>query len=289
FLGAGSVIHAMAGEQDIRGMGGLRSRLPVTHLTFAVAALAIAGIPPLAGFFSKDEILWSVLAGPRAVPILWAVGVLAAGITAFYMTRLYLLVFAGAPRMVAATRGRLHESPPSMTVPLVLLAVGAASAGLLGVPRFLGGGRVPNLIERWLAPLFGAPAGAAAHHGAAGISEWGALGTALAISAAGIGAAWRLFRGGPLPAGARSPAVRLVKGKFFVDEAYERIVLRPYRAACRLADGFDNRIVDGLVNAAGTATDLTSQLVRLAQTGYVRNYAFVFFLGTVAILLWALS
>src|SRR5258706_5731456 len=137
FLGAGSVIHALSGEQDIRKMGGLRGRLPLTHATFLIAVLAIAGIPPLAGFFSKDEILASVLnaAGENGSPLLvalWGLGVLTAGITAFYMTRLYLLVFTGTPRLSAEAEHHLHESPGVMTGPLVLLAAGSALAGVRG-------------------------------------------------------------------------------------------------------------------------------------------------------------
>ncbi len=295
FLAAGSVIHAMSGKQDIREMGGLRGSLPITHLTFAIAVLAIAGIPPLAGFFSKDEILWAALTGAGGSLLLWGIGILTAGLTAFYMTRLYVLVFSGAPRMDDETRGHLHESPASMTAPLVVLAAGSVAAGFLGVPHFLGGDRIPNVIDEFLAPSVRAAgaaphaAAAAAGHGAHGpLGEWTAMLIAMALSLAGIAIAWVLFGRGPREAAARSAVVRLVKGKFFVDELIDRLVLRPYRAACRLSSSFDDRVVDGLVNATGTATDLGSQIVRLAQTGYVRNYAFVFFLGVVVILVWVL-
>ncbi len=152
FLGAGSVIHALSGEQDITRMGGLRRHLPVTHATFLVAVLAIAGIPPFAGFFSKDGILAGVLgaageSGAGILLALWMMGVLTAGITAFYMTRLYLLVFAGEPRMSVETLHHVHESPAVMTLPLVALAVGSTLAGLLGVPGFLGGGAIRNYLE----------------------------------------------------------------------------------------------------------------------------------------------
>jgi NADH-quinone oxidoreductase subunit L len=298
FLGAGSVIHALSGEQDIRRMGGLRRSLPLTHFTFLVAVLAIAGIPPFAGFFSKDEILWSILAGPLpslgpAAPGiwlgLWAVGVATAGVTAFYMTRLYLLVFSGPPRLTPEARHHLHESPPVMTGPLVLLAAGSGLAGFLGVPHFLGGEALPNHLEEFLAPVWSSihlEAGAAPP-----LSEWNAMATALLVSLAGIGLGWALFRRGPRPAeaaGVARPLLRLVRGKFFVDEAIEAVVLRPYRALCRFAATFDEKVIDGAVNGSGLATDLASQIGRLAQTGYVRHYALGFFLGTIVILYYVL-
>ncbi|HEU4402512.1 MAG TPA: NADH-quinone oxidoreductase subunit L [Candidatus Polarisedimenticolia bacterium] len=298
FLGAGSVIHALSGEQDIRRMGGLRRHLPFTHATFAVAVLAIAGIPPFAGFFSKDEILWAALTGRGGGVGLWLVAVATAGITAFYMTRLYLLVFAGAPRLSEEAKHHLHESSAVMIVPLLLLAVGSALAGFAGVPRLLGGERLPNFLERYLAPVLHAEGGAAAGGGLAGeagvtgpIPEGAALLVALSVSLAGIALGWaiygRAFRP-PVPEEAQSRLTRLVKGKFFVDEAIEVLVLRPYRRLCRASSAFDEKVVDALVNAAGGATDLAGQVVRLTQTGYVRNYALVFLLGTVVILLYVL-
>jgi NADH-quinone oxidoreductase subunit L len=290
FLGAGSVIHALSGEQDIRMMGGLRRHLPVTHVTFFVAVLAIAGIPPFAGFFSKDEILAGVLrrageSGSPAVLGLWLLGVLTAGITAFYMTRLYLLVFAGESRLPEEARRHLHESPAVMTLPLVVLAAGSALAGFAGVPRFLGGG---NHLEHYLAPVL--------HPREIDSSvmkipsEPEALAIALAASLAGIAAACAVYRRGPLAAGAAGPRgpVGLVKGKFYVDEAIDALVLAPYRGLCRVAAAVDEKIVDGLVNAVGAATDLGSQLARLAATGYVRSYAFIFFFGTILVLVFVL-
>ncbi len=311
FLGAGSVIHALSGEQDITRMGGLRRRLPLTHATFAVAVLAIAGIPPFAGFFSKDAILWATLSAGRltgASTLLWIAGVATAGITAFYMARLYLLVFAGEPRVTEEGRQHLHESPPVMTVPLVLLAVGAASAGLLGLPELLGGDRFPNLLAEYLKPVLHGDvpdAGATSP-----LPEGAAIAIALLVSLAGLAAGWWLYgrpRPAPAPREARAPAeeraagapraadggafsgfARLAREKFYVDEAIEAAVLRPYWGLCRLSSRFDETVVDGLVNAAGTAADLAGQVARLAQTGSLRNYALLFLLGTVVILFYAL-
>ncbi|HKN46348.1 MAG TPA: NADH-quinone oxidoreductase subunit L, partial [Candidatus Polarisedimenticolia bacterium] len=192
FLGAGSVIHALSGEQDIRKMGGLRSRLPWTHAAFAVACLAIAGIPPFAGFFSKDAILWAALTGPGGSWALWAVGVLTAGLTAFYMTRLYLHVFSGPPRLSEEAKRHLHESPAVMLWPLGFLAAGSALAGFAGVPAFLGGEALPDLLERYLAPVFGAGLNEGPQTEFPAIPEWGALVAALALSAAGIALGWSL-------------------------------------------------------------------------------------------------
>jgi NADH-quinone oxidoreductase subunit L len=292
FLGAGSVIHAMSGEQNIRKMGGLRGGLPVTHITFAVAVMAIAGLPPFAGFFSKDEILWSALTGAGGSIALWGLGVLTAGITAFYMTRLYVLVFSGRTRASEDARAHLHESPVSMTGPLVVLAIGSVLVGFLGVPHFLGGERLVNLFDEFLAPVLHLAGGASvAHQGVStAIGEWAAMLTALVVSVLGIVLAWVLYGRGPMEEAARSALVRLVKGKFFFDELIDRVLLQPYRWACRVAAAFDDKVVDGLVNATGISTDLAGQIVRLVQTGYVRNYTFMFLLGTVVILFfWVLK
>ena len=307
FLGAGSVIHDLSGEQDIRRMGGLRRHLPLTHATFAVAVLAIAGIPPFAGFFSKDEILWSVLRGRFGSPtggslLLWLVGLLTAGLTGFYMTRLYVLVFASPSRLAEEAKHHLHEAPATMRLPLLILAAGSLLAGFAGVPHFLGGDRLPNCLEGYLAPVFGAAdvGGAAvgvgglgatatgAGHGDGMLSEWGAMALTLLASAAGIFWAWALFGRGPRLEAAPSGLTSVVKGKFYVDEAIDALALRPYRAICRFSAAFDEKVVDGFVNGCGVAADLSSQVLRLAQTGYVRNYALAFFLGTVLILYYVL-
>jgi NADH-quinone oxidoreductase subunit L len=293
FLGAGSVIHALGGEQDIMKMGALRSRLPKTHATFLVACIAIAGIPPFAGFFSKDEILWAALSGQGGAVWLWALGVLTAAMTAFYMTRLYLLVFGGPSRLSHAAEHHLHESPAVMTLPLILLAVGSALAGFLGVPHFLGGGAWPNFLERWLEPVLPHAAAAAEAAGEqvaghAALGEMTAMLVALAAAAAGIAGAWALYGRGPLAESA-SPIARLLENAWYVDALYDRIILAPYRALCRFCAALDTRLVDGLVNATGFMTDMTGEIMRLTQTGYVRNYALGFFTGVVAILWYMLG
>jgi NADH-quinone oxidoreductase subunit L len=251
FLGAGSVIHALSGEQDLERMGGLRPRLPRTHLTMLVGCLAIAGIPPLAGFFSKDEILWSAFRTGGYGRTVWAIGLLTAGLTAFYVFRLYHLTFSGSFRGGTELERHAHESPPVMTVPLVFLAVGAAFAGFLGVPAALGGG---NLIDRFLEPAF-APArealgglvSAEAHgHG----DERLLMAASLAVAALGILVASRLYRAPsatPERLVAAAPgAYRTLFHKYWIDELYDAVVVRGLAlGGGRVLEASDRLVVDG--------------------------------------------
>ncbi len=310
FLGAGSVIHALSGEQDIMKMGALRSRLPKTHATFLVACIAIAGIPPFAGFFSKDEILAAAFARQ---PILWLAGAAGAFMTAFYMTRLYLLVFRGESRLSHEAEHHLHESPRVMTLPLQILAGLSAVGGFVGLPSGLG---LPNALERFMHPVFGSEgAGAASEAGAhaarahdAGL-EVGLMALSVLIAFAGVALGWFLYERRPdLPALWAARARRLhalLFNAWYVDRLYAAIILVPYDALCRAAALFDRYVVDGLVNAAGYLTlgssyasvgfdtavvdglvNLTgravrggSKAVRLLQTGVVQSYATAMALG----------
>ena len=159
FLGSGSVIHALGGEQDLRKMGGLKGKIRTTWWTMLAGTLAIAGFPPLAGFFSKDEILWKAYSSPRGHWLLWGMGAAAAAMTSFYMFRMLYLTFYGRPRMTAEVEHHVHESPASMTVPLQVLAVGSVVAGWVGIPQLLGRwlGHLPNGFEQWLEPVFEHP------------------------------------------------------------------------------------------------------------------------------------
>jgi NADH-quinone oxidoreductase subunit L len=310
FLGAGSVIHAMSGEQDVRRMGGLDRRLPVTHFTFFIAVFAIAGIPPLSGFFSKDEILWGVF--NRSL-ILWLAGATGAFLTAFYMMRLYVLAFRGEERFGEEVRHHLHESPLVMTAPLAVLAFLSFFGGLVGVPRAISPG-IPNLLEEWLAPVFGAHGAAGAHAAGAAAGHSAALeillmAVSVALAALGLFLAWAFYEKRPeVPArladGARG-MYRLLLDKYYVDELYARFVLAPYNSLCRAAAWFDRWVVDGAVNTTGYATlagsytsvgfdtyvvdglvNLTGLTVRGAswifrklQTGIVQSYATAMVLG----------
>ncbi|MEW6720715.1 MAG: NADH-quinone oxidoreductase subunit L [Thermodesulfobacteriota bacterium] len=292
FLGSGSVIHALSGEQDLRRMGGLKGRIPVTFLTMLVATLAIAGIPGLSGFFSKDEILWQSFSSPMGGAALWAVAAAAAGITAFYMFRLVFLAFYGDSRMDPKVEKHVHESPPSMTVPLMILALLSVTGGWIGIPAVLGGAvGVPNLFEHWLAPVFhgGAPAaahgaGEAAHHSAA--LEIGLMALSVGIALGGIALAYRLYRARPeKPAeiARRWPVLYdAVRNKYYVDEIYEWAVVRRVVAGAEwLWSAFDAHFIDGIVNGLGNLVRDAGGRVRRLQAGIVGGYALSLLAGAV--------
>jgi NADH-quinone oxidoreductase subunit L len=292
FLGAGSVIHGQHGEQDITKMGGLRSKLPVSFATFMTATCAISGIFPLAGFFSKDEILWGAWSSGNKV--VWGVLALSAGLTAFYMFRLTFLVFYGTYRGDQRTFEEAHESPKGMTVPLMILAALSVVGGWIGIPAVLGTtffGRDVNAFHRWLSPAVAAghAEGAEGPHAAASL-EFALMGAALAIALTGIAVAFVIYRRREGAAAAIAKRFRPVyvmwRNLYWVDEFYEATILRPFYAITRFCAGFDRFVIDGLVNATGIVADITGQLLKLFQTGYVRNYALVFLMGVVAILLY---
>ncbi len=286
FLGAGSVIHAMGGEQNTLRMGALRKSLPVTFWTFLAATLAIAGIPIWAGFFSKDEILGAAYAKS---PALWAVGFIAAGITSFYMFRLLYRTFFGEFRGTDEQRHHLHESPSSMTIPLSVLAVLSTIGGFVGLPRLLGE-RV-NLFHRFLDGIVPALPGVAEAGELSGGMEIVLILASVGIAIAGWAVAKRCYAGPDAEAiperFTRSfPSfVALVRDKFRIDELYERLLYRPFRL---LARGFwkivDVLVIDGLVNAGSFLVELTGDILRFFTTGNVRNYALTFLLGIVALI-----
>jgi len=297
FLAAGSVIHGLHGEQDIRRMGGIKTTMPVTFATFLVATLAIAGIPGLSGFFSKDEILWGAWSSGHR--IVWATLVASAGMTAFYMFRLLYLVFYGTFRGDPDASRHAHESPRMMTVPLSVLALLAVVSGWVGIPGALTGGADIHLFRKWLAPALpegghltavGEVANDASRHEIG--AELGLMAVAVAIALLGIAVATRIYKRREGPAGspswARGPLYRLVRNLYWVDELYDAVIVRPFYACCRLSSGIDRWVVDGIVNGLGVTAEVTGQIVRLFQTGYVRNYALLFFLGVVSIL-WYLA
>jgi NADH-quinone oxidoreductase subunit L len=286
FLGSGSVIHAMGGEQDVRRMGGLKPHLPVTYRTFLIAALAIAGIPPLAGFFSKDAILTGVFEERRYV--LFAIGLVTAALTAFYMLRLVALTFHGAFRGTPEQEHHVHEAPASMTVPLVVLAFLSVVGGWIGLPKVLG--ESADRVSRFLEPVFPA-VGEPVEHSLAHATEWVLIGASIAIAAGGALLAWNWYarQEGNVPrriAAAFPAAYRLVAEKFRVDELYDAVFVRPFVALSRfLWKAIDVLVIDGILNAGAFAVELTGDLLRFVQTGNVRNYALTFLLGLVALLL----
>jgi NADH-quinone oxidoreductase subunit L len=366
FLGSGAVIHALAGEQDIRNMGGLKKGLPITYWTFLIGAIAIAGVPGLAGFFSKDEILWRTFASGHW--ILWTIGVLTSLLTATYMFRLVFLTFHGERRHSAAApahpeeeepatgspshaahapaaaahhvsggrahahphaghghgaHGHLHDAPPAMAAALIVLAIGSVLAGYVGVPAALGGN---NWIEHYLHPSFvahgvggehretdrssshastytvppGAQPDASSGHDsgsdpAAGHAEEIALERTLMlvssiIAIVGIGLAWYFFIRRPAAADAvaasAAPLHRLLLHKYYVDEAYDAVIVRPIKRLSTgvLWKGVDAGLIDGAVNGAGAFVGAGSSVLRRWQTGSVRVYAASVFVGVVTVL-----
>jgi NADH-quinone oxidoreductase subunit L len=261
FLGSGSVIHGMSNEQDMRKMGGLRTKMPITFWTFLIATLAIAGTPLTAGFFSKDEILWKAWSSEYGSPVLWVIGVLGAGMTACYMFRQVFMTFFGECRADEEVQHHIHESPATMTMPLVLLAAGSLLAGFLGVPEFLGGS---NRFDAWLAPVFEHGHHAAAHHGAHDVAmEWTLMAISVAVAATGVLLAFLFFYRKSLSAdrlaaiGGGGP-YQLLLNKYYVDELYNAVVVRGILLLARFWAWFDGTIVDGIVNGTAAVTRVVS-------------------------------
>jgi NADH-quinone oxidoreductase subunit L len=255
FLGAGSVIHAVGGEQDMRRMGGLKDRIPVTHWTMLIGAVAIAGIPGFAGFFSKDEILWQAFSSRMGSPLLYAVGLATAAMTAFYMWRLMSLTFYGQSRMAPEKAAHIHESPPSMTAPLIVLAAGSVFAGWLGTPKSWSLPLFFRGFESWLAPLFPEPAETRPQ----GSIELLLMVLSVVLAVAAIVLARYLYHHRPeFPARIRErcgPLHRCLSNKWYVDELYDIAIVNGLaKGGGRLLSAVDRAVVDGGVNGAGRLT-----------------------------------
>ena len=344
FLGSGAVIHALAGEQDLRNMGGLKKHLPITYWTFLIGALAIAGVPLLSGFFSKDEILFRTFIGEQTPGhrVMWALGVLTSLLTATYMFRLVFLAFHGERRVApsgahhaaesdvapaahghapahghatahghAAHGHGLHDAPPTMAVPLIVLALGSILAGYVGVPHALGGS---NRIERFLEPSFETHA-ASTHESTAttggvepGVqavstqhtetsadehlesTELMLMGISSGVAIAGILIAVYFWLRNPGAAAAMASRLRpiytLLYNKYYVDELYDTLLVQPIKQLSikGLWRGADAILIDGAVNGVGTVVHTTSTALRRLQTGSVRTYAAAIFVGVVLML-----
>ena len=285
FLGAGSVIHALGGEQDMRRMGGLRQALPTTHWTMATATLAIAGIFPLAGFWSKDEILASAMKAGGAGVLGWLAASVAAFMTAFYMFRLLYLTFYGASRVEPEVAAHVHEAPGAMRTPLMLLALLSAAGGVaLGFPPEHG------VLHRWLEPVFEA----AAHPHAFSSLDVLLMVVSLAVAAAGWYLAYRFYVREPdLAAQWQARWQRthaLLLNTWYVDDIYARVVVRPiYRLSLDgLWRAFDIGLIDRIVNGIGRLVRLDGEFLSALQTGYARTYALTLVVGAILVF-WGLS
>ena len=283
FLGAGSVIHGLSGEQDLRKMGGLAPRMMTTTVTFLVGAFGLAGVPPLAGFFSKDEILGAVFHGHRY--FLWAILLTGAFMTAFYTFRLVFLAFFGGPRMPKEVAHHIHESPAVMTVPLIVLAVLTVVAGLaVGIPSSNG-----TAFAHFLSPVL--PLEESEH--SAGVA-FSLLVLSALVAIAGVGLAWMVYGRTPVRAAsigvARNPLHKLLIDKYYVDEIYDALIVNPiYRVSLWLARVFDPGVIDGIVNGVADAVAGWSRGLRRVQTGFVMNYALGILLGAVAVVAYLMA
>jgi NADH-quinone oxidoreductase subunit L len=294
FLGSGSVIHAMGGEQNIKKMGGLKGSMPVTYWTFVAGSAALAGLPLFSGFFSKDEIL--AAAAGKGHWVLWGLGILTALLTAAYTFRMVALTFHGSFRGTHEQRDHLHESPAVMTLPLAVLAVGALGAGYLGVSQVLSLGADVNWFHHWLEPVIAQLPEAAAHgehaaHLSLGV-EWGLIVvTSLLALGGAIGAGWAYTKYSTAPddgfAYFASRLYGLLYNKYWVDEIYDRFIVQPLRRLAELCRKVvDGLIIEGALRVGTVLTELAGDFGRLTTTGNVRDYAFYLFLGIIVLFWW---
>ncbi|MEZ7973763.1 MAG: NADH-quinone oxidoreductase subunit L [SAR324 cluster bacterium] len=288
FLGSGSVILAIHHEQDMRKMGALKNKLPITYMTMLLGTFAISGIPFFSGFFSKDEILWKAYSSPLGGPWLWGVGLLTAGLTAFYMFRMIYLTFHGESRVDSHTAEHVHESPLSMTIPLMILAILAVIGGFFGVPHVFH--FIPNGMEYYFQGFFAEiPSG----HGTVS-TEWTLMGVSVAFALLAWFFASRLYHSGfDIASGLRSKWESLYQfslNKWYVDELYNAVIIQPVRLFSThiLWRLFDQNVIDRAVNTTADVARTVGNSIRPLQNGLTQNYALIFTLGTFLIL-WFLT
>jgi NADH-quinone oxidoreductase subunit L len=275
FLAAGSVIHAMSGEQDITKMGGLSKKMPITYITFFIACLAIAGIPPFSGFFSKDEILSATYANS---PLLYFIGLAGALLTAFYMFRLLAMTFKGKFRGTAEQEHHVHESPATMTIPLIILAVLSAIGGFVGIPEIFA--KNGNKIGDFLSPVFAHSSQILTTHGLPHQTEMILIiVSALLVIIVSIWA-WNKFKNYAPSVAKENGFVKAIKNKFYVDEVYDVLFVKPYRSlSAFLNNVFDKKGIDGIVNSVGRGINYSSRQLRLLQSGQVGSYLLLMVIG----------
>ncbi len=276
FLSAGSVMHALAGELNMQRMGGLKKYVPITFWCFLAGTLAISGIPLFSGFFSKDEILWKAFSSPHGHLLLWVVGAITAGLTAFYMFRLFFMIFLGKSRMDPKIEAHIHESPKPMTIPLVVLAILAVIGGYVGIPHSLGGS---NRIEGFLSSVFGqghSAGGEAVHH--APSAEYLLMIISIGVVLVAIFIAYRFYvKNLKIPrmlAEKYKFPYRVLFNKYYVDELYAKVLVNPLlNLALFLWKQFDVLVIDGAANGIASIVKGFGLVIRRTQTGYLRNYA----------------
>lgn len=297
FLGSGSVIHAMHHEQDMRNMGNLKSYMKITWITFMIGTLAISGIPPFSGFFSKDLILEKAFGHHGIGHVLWGIGLAGALCTAFYMFRLIFLTFYGKERIDHHVKEHLHESPWTITVPLIILAIGAAFAGLLQMPHLFFGGS--HVLERYFSPVF--------EKGEVIVKAWGIvkephemaaslelslLILSVVIALTGIALSYYIFqvkKSVPPSDEGFAGMAKVLYHKYYIDEIYEAIVVKPLVGISNwLSSIIDKEVIDGMVNGTGFLFTHLSSLIRKIQTGIIGDYALSIVVGTIAILAYLL-
>ncbi len=275
FLGSGSVIHAMGGEQDIRKMGGLSGKLKITFITFLIGCIAIAGIPPFSGFFSKDAILLSAYIKS---PIFYSIALFTALLTAFYMFRLFFISFTGSFRGTEEQKHHLHESPWAMTLPLIILAVLSIVGGFIGIPEVIshGGDKITEFLKPVI-PIHEA-------HEVSASTEYMLMGLSSGLVIVMIIAAWFVYRN--YSAKENTGFAKVLENKWYVDEFYDSIIVKPlHRLGGFLDKVFERTVVDGLVNGVGKAVNYGSRQLRLLQSGQVGSYVLLMVLSMVLIFL----
>jgi NADH-quinone oxidoreductase subunit L len=275
FLGAGSVIHAMGGEQDMRNMGGLKKYMSITHITFLIGCIAIAGMPPFSGFFSKDEILAAAFAKN---PLYWGIGVIGALFTAFYMFRLYAITFLGSFRGTTEQQHHLHESPAAITFPLIVLAILAAVGGWVGIPQiFMQGG---HRLEAFLEPIFAPSNAIAQQHHLEHSTEYVLMAISVGGALIALLYACNKYSKYQKDMEEQTGFAKVLANKWYVDELYHTIVVKPMQS---IAAFFNNIIekkgIDGFVNGVGKAVNYGSRQIRFLQSGQVGNYVLLMVFG----------
>lgn len=286
FLGAGSVIHAMSGEQDIRNMGGLKKYLPVTYLTFLLGTIAISGIPPFSGFFSKDEILAHAYEHNK---FFWILGLAGSMLTAFYMFRLLFLTFFGEFRGTKHQMEHLHESPSSMTIPLIVLAILSVIGGFMGIPHAIGEhlGHIPHWLEHFLEPVFADSSVRLIKPKLSATTEYGLMALAVALAILSILYARSKFVSKKqLPVDEADMPVlhKTIYHKYYIDEIYDTLITKPLNLLSEAFSRFvESRLIDSVVNSLGMLVQRASSSLRIVQTGQVGFYIFAIVVSVIMI------